>query len=279
MNHQVREPAIASRYLALEISSSRVREYRIRDWAVGLVVLGAAVVLGTSSVVMLSAGARGGPVILGLFVLFCLVMGTYLWFMLEEKPPEIRGGALIHEVPVRRAKGGRARRIPLEEIVDVQPAVRKGWNGLDLWLRDGTEFFLAQAGFGASGLKAMVALSSPFGHDFQRETQDILLTGRGSQFHVLHARSFVGGTLRLRTSLRTTSWTLITVVRPGEVSELQLVTTSYSGEALLVSLGDGSRFLMKMSEVKSLHVLSDPSWREKLRPVEAGNRTQPSTPS
>lgn len=184
---------------------------------------------------------------------------------IRARPVTIRRGVLYLPFPVRRASGAKERRIELGDVADAVPTInRLGYNGLSLVLPDGTHVFLAQSSFGPRGTDIFGTIASRFGRDYQLELKRILLAGTQYRFRVVELREVRGDSAFLKGRVRTSSGRAMRELRADTVSSVEPVRTGYLGPAYLVTLTDGTRFLLGKPPADEAGLFLIPSWSSKL---------------
>lgn len=172
-----------------------------------------------------------------------------------DRPPSLDNSGLSLQVAIRRMDRTRSRRVLFSEMAQVEPKVLEGYNGLEIVLSDGVRTFLPQSAFGWRGLDAMNALCTRFGRSYQDEIARFLLEEReGQRFRVVRIRRTRGEYLILNRSIPTYSGTTSKKVSRRAVVRVQRVSTPSTGVAFLLTLKDGTRFLVpeQSSEVWGL---------------------------
>ena len=184
-----------------------------------------------------------------------------------ERPISIREGIISLEFPIRRMNGPRSRQIPITDIADVEPSVSgDGANGVRIRLIDGTSFFLAQSSFGDRGLEIMEALSAAFGRAYQSEIRNILLTGRNRfGFPVIKPVRISNTHLVLSQRIRRSSGKETREVALEDVKSLDRVSTPYAGSAYLISLADGTYFLIREPDAEAVGLPRASGWSDMIR--------------
>lgn len=193
----------------------------------------------------------------GLAIVLMLVLT-----ILSRGPVAIGGGTISLGSSIRLRNGSRTREVPLSDITDIEPMVGPdGEHGVRVLLSGGTFFFLDQEEFEEKGLEIMAELSSGFGHDYQEELKTILLEGRRAGFWVGQPLRIDGGELVLKKKVYPSRGKGMRRILLREITEIEDVSTHYSGPSILVTLADGARFLLPWSDVESVGLNQHPDWK------------------
>lgn len=219
-------------------------------------VMGYSLASGSVSGTLALAGIIG--LVAGLATVLMLVR-----MILSRGPVAIGDGILNLGSSIRLRNGSRTRRVPLGEIMDVEPAVGPdGEHGVRILLPDGTTFFLDREEFQENGSEIMEKLSSTFGHDYGEELKEMLLAGRRAGFWVTKPVRIEDDHLVLRKKVYRYAGKSMKRIPLGDIAGTEEVSTHYSGPAVLVTLRDGSRFLLPQATVKALGLDQHPRWVE-----------------
>ncbi len=166
-----------------------------------------------------------------------------------ERQVAIRDGTISLAFPIRRRDGSRTRQVPISDIVDVRASLGGGGeNGVDVLLSDGSRFFLAQSFFGAQGRDILETLCEPFDHSYLGELRKILLKGERFGFPVVEPVEVRGDAILLSKKINTFSGESLREVSFEEIEALEKVSSHYTGDAILVTLVDGTQFLFREAE-------------------------------
>ncbi len=166
-----------------------------------------------------------------------------------ERQVAIRDGKVSLAFPIRRRDGSRTRQVPISDIVDARPSLGgDGENGVDVLLSDGSRFFLAQSSFGAQGREIMETLCEPFDHSYLGELRKILLQGERFGFLVVEPVEVRGDAILLSKKVKTFSGESLNVVPSEKIEVLEKVSPHYAGDAILVTLVDGTQFVFREAE-------------------------------
>lgn len=177
------------------------------------------------------------------FISLVILLSRSLAF---ERQVAIRDGAISLAFPIRRRDGSRTRQVPMSDIADVRPSLgRGGESGVDVLLSDGSRFFLAQSSFGAQGKEILEALCQPFDHSYTIELREILLNGEKFGFLVLESVEVKEGSILLSRKVNTYSGKSLRKVPFEEIQELEEVSPPYARDAILVTLVDGTQFILR----------------------------------
>jgi hypothetical protein len=210
------------------------------------------------------------------FVAFLLVVISVSVILLgrrfvAERATRIVNGAMRLPFPVKTRRG-RVREIPLGSIEDVTPKSVPGMpHGIFVQLQDGSRFYLPSSAFGNGGMRVLESLSAVFGKSFLGEIKRNCFEGSRWRFQRAYPHSLAGSDLVLTRPIRTytrSSYLLgneIRSVNPGLVDEIEPVSPAYAGPSLLVTLSDGSCFLVSNSDADRLKLFDNESWRAKLK--------------
>ncbi len=223
-----------------------------RTWRAGvasLLVVGCLAGALVSWIALLDPFGASPPILLriGIPVAAWLMLGAVGLQLVQFRQAQVTPDGISLERPVRRRDGTRTRTIRFQEITNVEPKVNQGREEAVLKLRDGTSISMPRSMFGGRGLSVMEDIFSRFGRSYQGEMKSILLEGKGgSGFRTVRIRRFDGDMALLRTKIPSYSGSEIRSITPAEVREFERVSTPYAGEAYLVTLGDGTRFLVPL---------------------------------
>ncbi len=184
---------------------------------------------------------------------------------IEERSVSIKDGVLRLESPIRRTQKLRTRDIRLSDIVEVEPSLGSdGRQGVDVLLKDGTKFFLAQSSFGLRGLEIMDKLSMSFGHRYLDEVKEILLKGQRFGFRVVKPVAVKEEAITISRQMQTSTGHSRTVPL-DDILTLEKVSTHYAGDAVLVTLTTGTQFLFRQAEVEAIGLMNFPRIADKFR--------------
>lgn len=250
---------------------SRARKAVHRNALLSGTIMAAAVLLSVAVVASLftRSSSGSGYVVAVLVVLVALGMALAISVRaMRWRYVTIASGTLSLESPIRRNNGVRARSVQLSEVIDVEPMVSdNGFNGAMVTLSDGTKFFLAQSSFGDRGLEILERFCTAFGRSYQDGLKEILLRSNQFGFRIAKPSGVMGDAIVLAKGMRTYSGTETRRIRFQDIRELEHVSTTYAGHAYLVTLSDGTRFLMRDEDVEAVDLSGISGWSDKAREI------------
>ncbi len=198
-----------------------------------------------------------------------LTLGVIVVQLVQFREARVTQNGVSMERPVRRADGSRSRFVLFSEITDAEPKVVQGAEMAILTLRDGTKAQVLRSMFGTSGLGVMEGIFGRLGRSYQAEMKAILLAGAGgSGFRTVRVKRFEGDKALLRISISTYSGSEVRRLSPKDVEEIERVSTPYAGLAHLVTLKDGTRFLIPSKDPETHRLTELPGWRALVRSPE-----------
>jgi len=256
-------------YPDIEFQPSRARMRD--DWFMRVVVPTVAIVGGVAAFVFLVYGALTGdnPFLnLVLVIAIYAVVGPFLYLIsahaLHVRSNSVRHGTVSLGYPIRRASGGRKRTFHVSELVDAKPEIgRGGYIGATFLLSDGTRFFIEQSAFEGRGLEIMNKLCRLVGKSYESEVKAILVQGRRYRFHIARLRGVRNHRLVFAQRIRTETGNAIRELAPDDVQSWETVSTPYAGPTYLVTMMDGTWFLITEAEAKSVGFPDLPGWAGK----------------
>jgi len=264
-----------TRLLALryEPSEFEVRRSRaVRTFVVLFLLVGAAAAVWGLSLYLLShSWSSGSTLALVLLAIIVVTVSGLARLFMVERLPRIVDGVMRLPFPMRTPTG-RIREVRLSSIQRVTPEARPG-EPFGVWvdMKDGSRFYISWTLLGNGGTRALEGLCRAFGTSFEGAFKRVCFGGSRWKFQVAHPARLEGTALRLAKTIRTStrsSYLLGNEVRkidPAIVDEVEPVSPSYAGPAYLVTMSDGSFFLILGTDAARVRLFDNPSWRAKLR--------------